>query len=702
VAGELVGCGVWLGLELHHVKHINLEATLKMQPINSFWSEPNPNQDRLSDSSQRPAYKDPLLIGIFIATFALYLVSMPKTVALEDDSIFILSGFFNGVSHPPGYPLYTVILNLFSKIPIGDIPARSHASSAFFAALSCCVLFSIFNLVNLKREFSALVVIAFSLSATFWSQSIIAEVYTLNAFLNLCMLFYALKINFGSNQLANEASHQSKNFFLFFIFLGLAGANHWPLTVLAAPGYILLIAKPFIGLENKVKVVLPGVFIVFISYLYLYFNSQSSPVISFSGKINGFKELIDFILRSYYVSVDNSSTAGWQDKLQFARDLIIQIIRELNVLLLFSALGFYRLLKSPGFRLIGLAILWIFLSNSLLLLLLLNFDYEYFYTVTFKVYTIVSISVLFVVAGIGMSIESSRADTTIKPTHITVFLLICLVLNAYSSLPENYRHNYSWGEEYAQKTLSETPENSTVFSDGETELGLLSYYHLIKGQRPDIEHYSFTALILGNRLFDYRLKDKKAFIEKYVADNPEDNFYVTSNPYRLNIVTRTIFIDKLGIPGTDLKQSFTNTDIDLILKWSESADASDPWTRMTIAQLRQRAIAILALQLKLGVEEGVENYISSVIEKMIQSEGDLLHYLLALVNNELQMNTDYYRQNLDNIRKGDLQSKLDGSHYSYLSMLADQAQITPQNISDARRKSCLNWPSIKNNYCQPE
>lgn len=57
-----------------------------------------------------PFYRDPVILLLFLATFTLYLVSIPKTVVLEDGSIFILSGFFNGVSLPPSYPLYTLIL----------------------------------------------------------------------------------------------------------------------------------------------------------------------------------------------------------------------------------------------------------------------------------------------------------------------------------------------------------------------------------------------------------------------------------------------------------------------------------------------------------------------------------------------------------------------------------------------------------------
>ena len=47
--------------------------------------------------------------GVAAALFALYALTAPRTVALEDDGLFVLSSYFLGIEHPPGFPLFTLI-----------------------------------------------------------------------------------------------------------------------------------------------------------------------------------------------------------------------------------------------------------------------------------------------------------------------------------------------------------------------------------------------------------------------------------------------------------------------------------------------------------------------------------------------------------------------------------------------------------------
>jgi len=51
------------------------------------------------------------LLVVFVLLFAVYAISAPRTIALEDDGLFVLSSYFLGNSHPPGYPLYTFFGN---------------------------------------------------------------------------------------------------------------------------------------------------------------------------------------------------------------------------------------------------------------------------------------------------------------------------------------------------------------------------------------------------------------------------------------------------------------------------------------------------------------------------------------------------------------------------------------------------------------
>ena len=55
---------------------------------------------------------------------------------MEDDGLFILSSYFLGIEHPPGYPLFTLIGHLFTYLPFGSVAYRVHLASALFGALS--------------------------------------------------------------------------------------------------------------------------------------------------------------------------------------------------------------------------------------------------------------------------------------------------------------------------------------------------------------------------------------------------------------------------------------------------------------------------------------------------------------------------------------------------------------------------------------
>ena len=637
---------------------------------------------------------------VFIASFALYLSSMPKTVALEDDSIFILAGYFNGVSHPPGYPLYTLLLHLFTQVPIGDIAARAHASSAFFAALACCSLYCIFRLAGLGRLVAALGAMVFAFTATFWSQAIITEVYSLNVLLNLGVLLFALRLHLDYKAERMPSQTTARDFMLFSVLLGLAVANHWPLTVLAAPAYLLLIVGPFFNCRHKLVAVLPGLLVAGALYAWLYINNQSSPFINFSGRFADFGEFVAYVLRSHYASVDFQSTAGWSDKLQFFADLVLQIARELNLLLIFVAVGFYQLVKSPQTRIVGLAVTWAFLSNSLVLALLVNFDYSHLYWLVFKVYTIVSIAMLFVLAGYGMAAITAQQMMGFRDKTLIIVLLGALLLNVFFSLPQNFRHHYSWGEEYAQKIFDSVPTNAILFADGDVELGLLSYYHFIKGQRPDIELYSSSALLLDNRLFDYRLDDKKAFIETLVRENPQQQFYVANNYYGVETVSGNLYVDRLGKPETRSQQSVTSTDVDLLLRWSTRQYTRDPWTRIAIAEMRHEAIAIMTPLLKQPIEPNLKEYASRSINNLVQSDGDALRFLRQLLKDESEIDAEFYRAQLATIDRGKLTSKQDDSLYVYIAARASQARQTSELIEQARREACLNWPSPKNIHCK--
>ena len=154
-----------------------------------------------------------------LAAFAVYSYTLAPTVTLEDSGELAVAADYLGVPHPPGYPIWTVISWIFTKI-FAFVPYRGYPNpawavglvSAFFGALAAgtaAMLVTIsgkhllqrFALLkdvdrNLQNQIAWLsgvtASLIFAFSPVMWSQSVIVEVYSLNAFflILICLLLY--------------------------------------------------------------------------------------------------------------------------------------------------------------------------------------------------------------------------------------------------------------------------------------------------------------------------------------------------------------------------------------------------------------------------------------------------------------------------------------------------------------------------------
>ena len=132
----------------------------------------------------RAGLKDALLFGAAaLGPLALYVATLPRTVVLEDDGLFLMAGASLGVAHPPGYPLYTLVCHLFMQLPFATPAVSGHLSSAVPGALACAMVAVCARQLGASRCAALAGAWLLGASEHFWSQAIIAEVYTLNALL---------------------------------------------------------------------------------------------------------------------------------------------------------------------------------------------------------------------------------------------------------------------------------------------------------------------------------------------------------------------------------------------------------------------------------------------------------------------------------------------------------------------------------------
>ena len=152
----------------------------------------------------QPAIHDRLLaVACGAAAGLLYLRTLAPGLLFGDPAEFQVATWVAGVAHPTGYPLYLILGWLWSHLlPLGAPAWRMNLFAALWGAAAVAVTYlaaaalieqAASSLPRMARRIAA-VAAALSLAANpaFWSQAVIAEVYTLQAFLLALMLTLAL------------------------------------------------------------------------------------------------------------------------------------------------------------------------------------------------------------------------------------------------------------------------------------------------------------------------------------------------------------------------------------------------------------------------------------------------------------------------------------------------------------------------------
>lgn len=115
---------------------------------------------------------------VFLATFLLYLRTLAPGLLIDDSGEFQAMTRLMGHTHPTGYEVYTLVSRVFSAIPVGEFTSRVSAFSAFMGAVTAALTYILARLLAAPKAIAAVPALAVATSPTFWSQAIIAEVYT--------------------------------------------------------------------------------------------------------------------------------------------------------------------------------------------------------------------------------------------------------------------------------------------------------------------------------------------------------------------------------------------------------------------------------------------------------------------------------------------------------------------------------------------
>ena len=130
-----------------------------------------------------------------LIAFGVYAATMyPGLVGIGDTPKLQFVGAVLGTPHSPGYPLYIWLSWIFSRLPLGSTVAfRVNLLSAVSSGAAIGILSLVLRELGCRRFVAFAGALGIAFGRLFWSQSLLAEVYALNALLFGGVLLFLLR-----------------------------------------------------------------------------------------------------------------------------------------------------------------------------------------------------------------------------------------------------------------------------------------------------------------------------------------------------------------------------------------------------------------------------------------------------------------------------------------------------------------------------
>lgn len=437
-----------------------------------------------------------LVVSVF--AFLVYLKTLAPSVTFIDSGELAAVACTLGIAHPTGYPLFTLLGWIFSKLPIASEEiVRLNIMAAFFCAVG---VFLFYHLVHFllsgvstqtamlrfrKKEIlpiairvaSAGAALLLAFSETYWSQAVAIEVYSLHVLFLSLVLFSFLKAVYDDEWNQKENGQASTTWWYIFAFsLGLSFTNHMT-TILLAPGllYLYFATQGFDARSWKRigQMAIPFV-IGFSVYLYLPFRAMQSPAMIWGNPVTLEKFLWHWTGKQYRVWIFSSTEAAGRQLKYFLSSLPYEFA---YVGLVLAVLGVFFLWKS---------------HRKLAMTVLLLFFGCVFYSINYDIHDIDSYFLLAyvcvaILAAVGWLWLLRWASESVNVTAaaagcIAISLATCILHYEKTDETKNYLV-----EDYTMNMFASLQQHALAISyQWDYWVSASFYYQLVKNVRPDV------------------------------------------------------------------------------------------------------------------------------------------------------------------------------------------------------------------------
>ncbi|MEN3013255.1 MAG: DUF2723 domain-containing protein [Endomicrobiia bacterium] len=444
-----------------------------------------------------------IYLVLFLNIFLIYLYcSFPTIAAYRDSGEMATVSYILGIPHPPGYPLYTILSYLLSRmLKFGNFAYRVNVLSGIFSALTGIILFHLFNKFTFyilpKKEnekffwlfFNYMTILCFSLSYLQWYLSVVSEMYTLNTLfatfmIFLTFLYYTIKNN--------------KVIYLLFFIFGLGITNRLDLILYSPLILFILIDHSKFRIDKKVLMLLTLFLLGLSCYMYLPIRSSNEPLIDWNNpqKLDRFWASLT---RKTHGSTLDLISSGYKPFENFKDGMIFYFRRTLENLGLIGIIPVVLGINLKSHFGISLFLSW-FLS-SVYFIYKANMPPNPHALAILEAHFLLPNLIVWVWFILGITYVYKK----IKLKYfIFVAVSFILVFNIFKNHKKLNKRNNFYAYDYTVNILRTLPNKSIVVVKEDVQLFSLWYSKFVESKRKDV--YVIAAGLAGSSWYQEMTK----------------------------------------------------------------------------------------------------------------------------------------------------------------------------------------------------
>lgn len=404
------------------------------------------------------------LVLVVLVGFFLYLPMVEDRIGWYNSAEFTIAAMTLDVPHAPGYPLFTRLGNLaIEYLPGPSAAFRVNLLTAMIGVCGAALFTALLISYGLSACAAALGGIMLLAGTTYWEQSLLAEIYTLEICLIVAGLFAGLLF---------ERGHSGAAAGFFAGVVGAIGVGHRPTFILYALSLVLFIRAAHGGFKPGSRFFLfmfVGILVGLLPSFDLYLRLQNPQRVLLDPLIG---RGIDGFLQVFSARVYSGGFFVFSPAEVFARLVYFFrfVVADCGVWLLAGPPVLFLLRRRERHGALPSALLAILVIN---LVFVLNYN-------AFEAHTML-LPAIMALAGLA----AMAADRIIS-RHIRMVCCLAIASTAVVTGSINVVGGESGPEDFVRQSLATAPRGAVVMMSNDVEFRPYWYLRLNEKYRQDI------------------------------------------------------------------------------------------------------------------------------------------------------------------------------------------------------------------------